>query len=127
MSTMAPPPRSQSPRTAERRLAACRLIEEEKLSFAQAGRAVGASREAVRRWWHEYAQKGRAALFERPSTGPALRLSEEELRGLVNAAAAAAGGPPTLASVLELARTTLGSDISRPALRRQLVAAALWP
>jgi len=116
----------QGPRHPERRLAAVLLVEQEGMNFAEAARAVGVGREIVRRWWDVYQEGGKAALLERRKTGPVPRLSDDDLRGLVNSALASEGHL-SLATMLALARSELGSDISRSALKRQLVAAGLWP
>jgi transposase len=118
---------TQSPkRTAERRKAAVKLLRQ-NMSQAEVARVLGVSREAVRKWAARYQAGGLKAL--EPGTGkrgPKSDLSEDQLRALMNEAAAQGEGD-SLAAILRIAHSSfLRSTISRSALRRRLVEIGLW-
>lgn len=110
----------------KRRLAAIKLLKGQGHTQADVARLLGVSREAVRKWWAAYQAGGRKAL--KPSQvkrGPRPALTRDELVQLLSKAKELKEGG-NLAGLLRVARSHLGSKISRSALRRRLLEHRLW-
>jgi transposase len=111
-------------RTSERRKAAMQLIAT-GLNQAEVARVLSVSRESVRKWVDKYQAGGERALeASEAHRGRYFALTDGQAKALM--AEARRQGLQTLTEVCSLARAS-GIDASRSAIRRKLIALALWP